>query len=154
MIEFVPVEDWHVSWVGNFLRPHDYDEVIAAGSPNGVHSVREAVKVSHMSSTALVDGVPAAIFGLRKVSLIGNKAIPWMLGTRLATKDRRRFLEESKHVVAEMADASAILFNYVYSKNFPSIAYLTKLGFTVDTSTPVKFPGGTFYKFTMERPDV
>jgi hypothetical protein len=108
-----------------------------------------------------IDGVPAKAltWGEQLVCLFGvtpnadGPAVPWMLCTStIAEVPRRSMAEVSAGVVQAWKREHDALANLVHRENARALRFLRWLGFTIDTR-PIG-PGGAFYLFFWEAPDV
>ena len=76
-INIVDSLPWHVSELKSNLREQDKNEVLGLGV-SIQHALWYGYKNSVYRKTALIDGVPVAMFGVCGV-LLGSKGLPWLL---------------------------------------------------------------------------
>lgn len=134
------------------MRAADAAECRAAGRPDLAGVVREAVALSAWSKAAWVDGKLAAIFGVRPLDgLMGQRGVPWLLGTDTLVQHRRMFVRQAPAYIAQMLRAYPHLINAVHAKNAQAVAWLQRAGFTLAPVAPYGPHGAPFHFFTLER---
>lgn len=146
--QIVEAELWHAEYIGEHMRQADIDEIKAWTGGDPLPSTVAGLSGSTMCWTAMVDGVPAAIFGVYPISALTRVAAPWLLGTDMTKKVRRRFITEGKKYVDEMLRLFPVLINYVDKRNDQSIRWLMWLGFDFVHEIPGK-SGDPFLRFEM-----
>ena len=93
------------------------------------------------------------LFGVVTHPQVPSGGIPWMLCTStLAAVPRRAMARISAQVVAVWRGEFQALSNLVHRHNRKAISFLRWLGFTVH-ARPIG-PGGEFFVFEWERPNV
>lgn len=98
-------------------------------------------------------GELVCLFGVVPIPSERGAGIPWMLCTdTLAAVPRRGMARISAQVVARWRHGHTHLRNLVHRHNDQALRFLRWLGFSID-ETPVG-PGGAFFLFTWERPNV
>lgn len=112
---------------------------------------KQALRLGLLTSekvwTALVDGLPEAMFGVVVESLLTGEATPWFLGTDEVYRHKRELLLIGPGMIAAMRD-SRRLSNWVSADNGEAIRLLLRWGFTVgEDKTDVR--GVPFLKFEM-----
>lgn len=140
----------HISFVADNLLPSDILEIWRAGLPDYKEAVRESVKVSVFAFTALHDGVPVCLFGLRPDGVMSGRARVWMLSTPEIFKTAREFIRASRTVINGLLELYPVLYNAVDAR-YPSAKRLLRfLG--ADFGREVKSPAGfTFILFEIRR---
>ena len=93
---------------------------------------------------ALVDGVPAVIWGVRES--IEGFGSPWLLATDAITKIKKTFLVKCRPDIERMQQQFDCLFNYVHIHNTVAQQWLAWLGFNIYLNPCGK--NGEFYLFT------
>ncbi|GAB5471420.1 MAG: hypothetical protein Kilf2KO_44500 [Rhodospirillales bacterium] len=132
------------------LRAADRLEILAATGLAPLPAIEESIRVSSQVWSGLVDGEMVAIFGLRRPSLLSDRAYPWLLGTNAVARHPRPFLRLSKAAVADWRTRFRLLENYVDARNAAAIRWLAWLGFTIHPARPYGAQGLPFHRFTME----
>lgn len=147
MLAIVPAELKHVNSIARRMRDIDVHEVSVMGhTPK--QALRHGCMFSEMAWTALVDGQPEAMFGLRTQSAIEGVSVPWLLGTDEVGKQGRALVRLAPHFLDKMRDSTQVLRNLVSCDNGPAIRLLRKTGFTV-ANEAVMIGGFPFYQFEM-----
>ena len=130
MIEIVPAKLTHVGPIAVNMREIDQLECRIFG-----HTPKDALRLGLMASsiawTALVDGVPVAMFGASTISLIDRVGRPWMLMTDGAMKHQRALVRFGRIYTAAIHRHYARLENWVHVDNAAAIRWLSRLGFAV-----------------------
>lgn len=146
-VEVVPAELKHVNSIARRMRAIDVAECVACGR-TGKQALRDGCIWSQMAWTALVDGHPEAMFGMRMTSAVDGVGVPWFLGTDIVGRHARELLVMSPHYLSLMRDSTLRLRNLVSVDNGPAIRLLRKMGFTVHAGK-VKMGGLMFHYFEM-----
>ena len=152
-IEVIDTESWHVVFVASNMREGDVNELLAVGT-TPLRSLIHGFKKSDRCMTLMVDGIPAAIFGITPMGMLSGKGSPWLLGTEDIFKVSRKFLKGSKGIVQEWADRYKLLLNYVDVRNKQSIRWLEWLGFSIVAAVPIGVNGEMFHPFYIGDPNV
>lgn len=112
--------------------------------------LRIGLRMSIKPLTVLIDGRPEAMMGAVPMSLIGGKAIVWMLATDEVHGHARAFALLGPRVIADMLATFRELENIVSADNARAIRFLAHMGFHVGGT--VQHHGGVaFVPFHMER---
>lgn len=134
-IEVVPMEVWHCHEIS--LRIDDELECAALGlSPSG--ALRESMETSKYASALLVDGVPAACFGLvpDPRPLFGRQACAWLLTGDLVECAPVAFHRTARRWLIEARSVYPVLWNYVDARYTTSLRWLERLGFRAHPAAP------------------
>lgn len=115
--EIVPATLAHARELSAKLRP--FEATLGA---------EDAVARSFFSLTWLVDGEVGCIVGLGKV---GDKIIPWLLGTDLMEKHSRHFLRGAKACFQEMLSQHPRFDGVLDTSNPKALRWLKYLGCTI-----------------------
>lgn len=150
MIHIERTQPEHIAYVANNLLPSDILEMWRAGLPDYQEAVRESVNASAFAFTALHDGVPVCLFGLRPDGIMSGRARLWMLSTPEIFKAAREFIRASQTVLTELLDLYPVLYNAV-DAHYPSAKRLLRfLG--AEFGRELKSPAGfTFIHFEIRR---
>jgi len=145
-IRLVPAELRHVGYLARNMRAIDAAECMAMGrTPK--QALRIGVLTSARAWTALVDGVPAAMFGVIVESALTGEGVPWFLGTEVVWRHPRALLKWGPGIIERLHDSRCMLRNLVSSENAPAIRLLKRWGFTVDEEE-VDVHGMMFRRFS------
>ena len=136
-----------VGFIATHLREADHLELsISREDIDPIITVLQSFEGSHWCNVALVDGVPAVVYGLYPAAA-DDAGTPWMVATDDIHKISRQFIKGSKHAVNEMLKTYPFLYNLVHYQNQASIDWLTWLGFTI--CDEFVGPKNQFYFFWM-----
>ncbi len=126
----------HCIHVAKNLRPADAAEA-AAMNLDPVQTTLDSFSQSLYTKAWLVDGKPAAVFGLASLMITGATGIPWLCTTDLVNQNRRKFVVHSRRVVAEMLQIFPHLENYVDARYASCLRWLDWAGFQVHPAAPI-----------------
>ena len=130
-VRLVPAQWQHINRIANNMRAIDTEECRAMGR-EPKQALRAAFMASEKAWTALVDGVPHAMFGVVVESLLDRIGTPWFLGTDEVYRHAREMIQWGPGILSRMGDSSRKLTNLVSTRNDRAIRLLGKWGFTVD----------------------
>lgn len=150
--ELVPAEPWHLRYVADHARPEDVEEIRASCGTGVLEAMEFGLRFGLLCRAALVDGVPACVFGVTASSLLGGVGAPWMIATPEVERQPRALVALSRPVVAEMAGLFPLLVNFVDNRNRKAHRWLAWLGFQLDPPAPHGVDQLPFRRFTMETP--
>lgn len=147
MVALVPVEPWHLLWVGAHAREADRAECWAADRSSVTASLQRALPNSAKAWTGLVHGVPACVFGVAPASLLTGVGVPWMLGTDRLEQAERPLVRLSRPTLDVMHALFPRLVNFVDNRNERAMRWLAWLGFTLSDPVPMGPDGLPFRRF-------
>lgn len=113
-------------------------------------ALRMSLATSLHALTALVDGKPAAMFGVSPLSMLEGKGVPWFLGTDEVLHHARELLTIGRRIVAWWHDDFAVMENIVSSENVAAIRLLKRWGADVG-GKPATYGGLEFVPFRFEQ---
>lgn len=150
MIRIERTKPEQIAYVADNLLPSDILEIRRAGLDDYKEAVRESVKVSAFAFTALHNGVPVCLFGLRPDGIMSARARVWMLSTPEIYKSSREFIRAARTVVSGLLDLYPVLYNAV-DAHYPRAKRLLRfLG--ASFGREIKSPAGfTFIHFQIRR---
>jgi len=131
-VRLVPAQWQHINRIASNMRAIDAEECRAMGR-EPKYALRAAFMTSEKAWTALVDGVPHAMFGVVVESLLDRIGTPWFLGTDEVYRHAREMIQWGPGILSRMGDSSRKLTNLVSSRNDRAIRLLRKWGFSVAT---------------------
>lgn len=147
-IQIVPARPVHVNRIANRMREIDQRECEAMGrTPK--QSLRAGIARSARAWTALVDGLPEAMFGVVIESALGGEAVPWFLGTDEVYRHGRALLMWGPGIIDRLHDSNFTLRNLVSSENRRAIRLLQAWGFEVSAEEQ-EIRGTMFRRFVKE----
>lgn len=137
-------------FIAKRLRQGDLLELARAGLTDPAAACAESVRQSAFAFTALHDGVPMCLFGLRPDGVLSSRARLWLLGTEEINKTKKDFLRTCQYVVAGFLDIYPVLYNAVDAAYPQARRLLEFLGaqFVKQTSAPT---GAPFILFEIRR---
>lgn len=144
----------HVAHVAAHMRAEDVAELWALDRSTPHRALMAALSVPGVSFTALIDGVPAAMFGVADVNILTGTGCPWLLATDEAERHRRAFARVSLWWREKLFARYDVLKNFVHDDNHTSKRWLTWMGAVMSDPAPIGPEGEMFRLFEMRRPDV
>lgn len=131
-VAIVRAQTAHINRVARGLRAVDRAECAAMGyAPKA--ALRTALAGSSLAMTALVDGVPQAMFGVTPICALDRSARIWFLGSDAVMRHGRALLALGPDLIDMLHDGFATLENYVSTANAPAIRLLRRWGFQIDS---------------------
>jgi len=133
------------------MRTDDRREVAVLGQ-TPTEALQESLAESSLVYTVLVEGQPAAMFGLMPLSVIGNHACIWMLtGDPIADIAPITFVRESRQIINRFLDLYPVLENWVDTRYTQAIKWLTLCGAHFDETREFGPERIAFRHFTIGR---
>ena len=124
IVDFVPLRPEHAA-ISPHLRQQDIDEIHAACDWPVEAAVAFSIAHSEKGFTALLDGIPCAVFGV-------NNGIIWLVATDEITTHPVAFFRHSRRIFNNLKEGYSLLENYVHVSNTLSIRWLRWLGFSIE----------------------
>lgn len=105
--------------------------------------------VSHAVAvwTCMVDGEPAAIFGITRRSRLSTVGVPWLLSTDRLNRVPMAVMRRSKVYFDRMMRAFPVMENHVLAENTSTVGWLKWLGFDMEEPRPYGAFGAAFIRF-------
>jgi hypothetical protein len=126
-----------VEFLKNRLRFEDIAEIWASHNHTPEKALRLSLEYSDPCLTIEDNGKPVGMFGVTPESMLGNKAVIWLLASDDIEKIKIRFLRNCKIFINSMLNQYPYLYNFIDERNKESIKWLKFLG--ASFSGPVKF---------------
>lgn len=117
-----------VPFIAKRLRQGDRLELAHAGLTDPAAALEESVRQSAFAFTALHDGVPMCLFGLRPDGILSRRARVWLLGTPEINTTKKGFVKTCQMVVDGLLDIYPVLYNAVDAQYPQARRLLTFLG--------------------------
>lgn len=139
-----------VPFIAKRLRQGDRLELARAGLTDPAAALEESVRQSAFAFTALHDGVPMCLFGLRPDGILSRRARVWLLGTPEINTTKKGFVKTCQMVVDGLLDIYPVLYNAVDAQYPQARRLLTFLGaeFIKKVTSPT---GSPFILFEIRR---
>jgi hypothetical protein len=119
------------------LRLEDSIEVRRSGFQKNEAALVYGLEHSTEASTVLIDGKPAAMFGLNAKTLLGAEAVIWFLGSPEMERIKKTFLRLSRFQIRSWRERYPVLYNLVPLEYEKSLKWLRWLGVNVDKRVTV-----------------
>lgn len=146
-VKFLAPTLGHVKCIALNMREIDQLECRMIGGVEPEEALRVSIKKSTWVKTMEIDGEPVCMFGVAPISLLGETALPWMLGTDGVKKHNRAILRHSRKWVEAMNADYPHLCNVVHADNEISIRWLQWCGFRIQEPTEIQGePFRAFFK--------
>jgi len=113
MYRFVPAEVEHATLISTNLAPFLEEELLALKDQPVEKTIAEGITKSDDSWSAFDDEGIIAIFGVRRIHLLSDKAVPWLITSNLIHKHKRDFLKAAKLSIAHWLTQYDVLENYI-----------------------------------------
>jgi hypothetical protein len=146
----------HAELLAIRMRKADAAEILASGGYRPLPGLLAALEWSRRYGQAwcgLIDGAPAALFGVGKRTLLSPCANPWLLTGDLVERSPRLFWRASKAVVATWLEEFDELEQHVDARYTQALRWAARLGFTVGPAEPFGRRGAPFCRIHLRRPD-
>ncbi len=149
-VEFRPAEPLHAELLAPTLRPEDAAEVWASDGLAPLPALTRCLALSSEAYLGTVDGEPAALFGVRRLSLTSRAGTPWLLTGAAVETRPKAFLRASRGVLETWRQDYDWLGNWVDARHLKAKRWLGWLGFTLHPARPYGVLGLPFHPFDME----
>lgn len=152
-VELVELTDDALEHVASNLKAADREEVYATvGHCRYADALRLSVILADSVRVAVsAYGEPVALLGVQTVSLIHNTGAPWLMTTRTGPRHARALMTLGQQYTAAMLEKYNELENYVDARHTESVAWLQRLGYTLDKPQPYGPFGLPFHRFHKAR---
>lgn len=149
----VPVEPSHVLAVARTMRKADRDEVAASDAQEPLQALQDSIDASEGCATFLIDGEPAAIFGVRvlRADFLGEPVacVAWMLTSEVVNRHPILFAKSSRVVVPMLLERYGCLHNAIDARYGAALRWAEWVGFTVHPPEPFGAAGLPFCRIEM-----
>ncbi|MEO1192846.1 MAG: hypothetical protein AAFY02_13880 [Pseudomonadota bacterium] len=151
-VELRPAQPGDARLLADSLRAADRAEVLASDGLDPLAALQRSLALSSEAYLGLVNGQPAALLGVRRISLSSDHGIPWLLTGVAVEQAPLSFLRASRSVVAVWRRDYASLSNWVDARHETAKRWLAWLGFTLGPARPYGVAGLPFHPFHLEGP--
>ena len=147
----VPATEELVRQLIGRMREDDQRESLAMSGQPADWCLMHGFKYSDLCWVGLRGDEPVCVFGVRRLSVLSDTGIPWLLGTDAVREVKTTFLALSKPYVQDMLAGYKRLENWVDARNKISIRWLRWCGFNIEAlPKPIGTKGELFHRFWME----
>ena len=137
-IKFERLKPEHAA-IAPYLRQADADEIMALSGLAPAVAVAYSIAHTQRGFAALLDGKPAAIFGI-------SDDLIWLVGTDEITKHPITFFRETRRHFHELTRGYNYLHNCVDARNKLHLRWLKWLGFEIEDAQILGVEGRLFHK--------
>lgn len=147
-IRYARPED--ADWVAPLLRPAEKREILRYGDGSLIESVRRSIMISRKAALLLDDeGEPLCLFGLY-TELMGQSAMPWLVGTDRLDRHKRFFLRNSRKWIEKQRRRYRSLHGSVDAEYGAARRWLMWLGFHIHAPQRTGLGGAELCYFDMK----
>lgn len=146
-IRIVEYEESHGEYIAANMRQSDRREVYYLAAFTPLSAVRATLVCAVKSYTAMVDDVPALMWGISRRSFISSVGVPWLLGTPVAEEHQFKFGRDTLTYFNEMASLFPRMENYALAENKRALRWIKWAGFDTEEAKPVGPFGASFVRF-------
>ena len=152
-VEIVECTDDALEHIADNLKPADREEGYAAVGHRRYFDMMRLSTLGSESTRVAVSayGEPVAVIGVRTLSLLYNTGVPWMVTVDCTRKHKRALMSLGRAYTAAMLERYSTLTNFVDARNTDSVAWLQRLGFTIEAPHPYGPLAMPFHRFTIAR---
>jgi len=118
------------------LRAADTAEVWAARHWTPLEALEQSVALSPMPRALLINGQPAAAWGVEPIARLAGVGCSWLLGTDLVASHPMIFWRTCKAELERMLTVWRVVLNWIQFEYQASIRWARRLGFRVDEPRP------------------
>lgn len=137
----------HGEYIAANMRPSDKKEVYAMALLTPAAAIKASLSTAVTSYTALVDGVPALMWGISRRSFLSSVGVPWLLGTPVAEDHQYKFGRETVTYFKEMASLFPVMENFALAENKRALRWIKWTGFDIEEPRPHGAFGAEFVRF-------
>lgn len=149
-VEFRPALPAHAALLATSLRAADRAEVRASDGLAPQAALERSLALSSEAYAGFVQGELAALFGVRRLSLVSGAGSPWLLTGEAVARHPRAFLKASRGILDVWRRDYVWLGNWVDARNLKAKRWLDWLGFTLHPVRPYGVGRLPFHPFEME----
>jgi len=149
-VEVLPARPEHALALAPVLRPADRAEVRASDGLSPLAALELSLRLSDEAYVGLLGGEVAALFGVRRASLVGRQGIPWLLTGAAVERHPKAFVKSSRSVLDVWRGDYARLSNWVDARHDQALRWLARLGFTIHPARPYGVLGLPFHPVEIE----
>jgi hypothetical protein len=133
------------------LRAADVAEVWAACGEEPLPAILKSLELSTYTRGLLLDGEPAAIWGVAPLRGLPGAGAAWLLGSDALTAHARTFWRLCRPELDRMLEVAPVLLNYVDARYRQALRWAERLGFSVEPARPFGFARMPFHRIVICR---
>lgn len=134
MTETVPATKEHARELARMMRPQDAAEVKRASGHEPLGGLLASLAKSSCANVFLINGKPAAVFGVAPADALEGVGFAWLLTTHEVDVHPLPFLRASKKELERLLNIWPVLRAVVDAKHARAMRWAQWLGFAADTS--------------------
>lgn len=115
-------------YVASNLKHDNQLELLASIGDNALSDILQSLKTSNDIGCCYINGLPAAIYGVKRKSVLSNEGLAWLLMTAEIDKHKVFVAKHCKKGLAAILAKYDRIFNYVNVENKDIIRWLKWLG--------------------------
>lgn len=139
-----------VEFLAKNIREEDRQEIEALGV-TPYNAFKFGLEPTADTWTALLNGVPMAMLGTYKQSMLGDSAEIWMLGTRDIDFIAREMIVITRKILKYELTRHKELYNFIDARYTKAIKWLKILGFTMGKPFSRGINGEKFIRISLRR---
>jgi len=144
-----------MEYLAEHMRQADRDEVWSLSRYAPLEALQHSMEVSRGTLRVAADEHgPFYVFGVGQLTVLGQFASPWALGTDGVYDHVFEVLRASKRVVSAWKLRYPHMLNYVDARNKLSVRWLAWLGFTIEEPVKMGYDSLPFHPFHLGGLDV
>lgn len=138
-------------YLAEHLNSADKRETIAGIGNHILNDILSGMKYSEEIGCCRFDGVPIAIYGIRKPSPIADYGLAWLFLGEIKDEDRYYVAKQTKRFVRAALERYSYIYNYVDVGNEKIIEWLKFLGAEFYGPEEYGLFGNKHYRFEIRR---
>ena len=138
-------------YLAEHLNQANKNEMLAGYGNNILSDILNGMKYSEAVGCCRFDGVPVAIYGVRKPSPLADYAQVWLFLGEINDKDRYYVARQTKRFVEAILERYSYIYNYVDAGNETIIKWLKFLGAEFSEAEEFGVFGNKHYRFEIRR---
>lgn len=138
-------------YVASNLKHDNQLEILAAIGDNALADIVQSLKTSDDIGCLYINGLPAAIYGVKRKSVLSDEGLAWLLMTAEVDKHKVFIAKHCKKGLAAILDRYTRVYNWVNVENKDIIRWLKWMGAKFYGPCPYGVYQKQHYYFEFER---
>jgi hypothetical protein len=138
-VQIVEATSAHAFELAARMRAEDRAEVWASDHQTAIEALEISSRGSEFARTLLINGEPAAIWGVRAIEELDGVYVAWLLTADIVDRYPITFCRTAKAEIARILDRYPVICNMVDARYTKSLRWLGSLGFEVHDRQPLSF---------------